>query len=79
MSAQINIEKLQLLQNEAKQLLKELIATPSFSKEEASTASIIEAYLTKQGVKANRIQNNIWATNLHFDESKPSILLKLTP
>ena len=75
MSAKINIEKLQLLQNEAKQLLKELIATPSFSKEEASTASIIEAYLTKQGVKANRIQNNIWATNLHFDESKPSILL----
>lgn len=75
MSTQINIEKLQLLQNEAKQLLKDLIATPSFSKEEASTASIIESYLTKHGVKANRIQNNIWARNLHFDESKPSILL----
>jgi acetylornithine deacetylase len=75
MNSQLNIEQIHLLQEEAKQLLKQLIATPSFSKEEASTASIIETYLTKHGVKANRIQNNIWATNLHFDESKPSILL----
>lgn len=75
MNNPLNIEFVQSLQEEAKQLLKDLIATPSFSKEEASTASIIESYLTKHGVKVNRIQNNIWATNLHFDASKPSILL----
>jgi acetylornithine deacetylase len=67
MNNPLNIEFVQSLQEEAKQLLKDLIATPSFSKEEASTASIIESYLTKHGVKVNRIQNNIWATNLHFD------------
>ncbi len=75
MSSAINIERLQSLQQEAKQLLKELIVTPSFSKEENATATIIEQFLIQRGVQAHRIQNNIWATNLHFDESKPSILL----
>ena len=69
-SAQIN-----LLQKEAKQLLSKLIATPSFSKEENNTADLIQAYLHQKKVKTERIQNNIWATNLHFDNSKPSILL----
>lgn len=72
---QHNHASVQLLQAEAIQLLKQLIATPSYSKEEADTANIIQQYFTKHNVPTNRVQNNIWATNLHFDQHKPTILL----
>ncbi len=72
---QHHTDSIQLLQSEAVQLLKQLIATPSFSKEEAGTASIIQQYFDTHQVATNRIQNNIWATNLHFDQNKPTILL----
>lgn len=65
----------QQLHTEAISLLKHLIATPSFSKEEDGTASIIERFLKDHGVKTNRYLNNIWAINKFYDESKPSILL----
>lgn len=57
------------------QLLKQLITTASFSKEEAATASLIEQFLNARNIKTNRIKNNIWAINLHFDPSKKTILL----
>ena len=63
------------LHSEAINLLKELIATPSFSKEEDKTAAIIERSLQARGVTTNRHLNNIWACNKFFDESKPSVLL----
>lgn len=75
MTNQIHIQNIESLQQEAKQLLKNLIATPSFSKEEANTAAIIEAFLQAHSIKTNRVQNNIWATNLHYDVVKPTILL----
>src|SRR5215216_5200569 len=56
-------------------LLKELIAIPSFSKEEDKTASIIEIFLQSCDIKTERHLNNIWAKNKHFDQSKPTILL----
>jgi acetylornithine deacetylase len=56
-------------------LLKQLISTPSFSKEEDNTADIIEQFLTRHGVKTHVYLNNIWARNRFFDEQKPSILL----
>lgn len=68
-------DSVQVLQSEALQLLKKLIAIPSFSKEETGTADLIQAFFTKHHIKTNRIQNNIWATNLHFDQNKPTILL----
>lgn len=67
--------ELEILQKEAIGLLKELIATPSFSKEEQNTADIIEQFLSKHGVKTNVYLNNIWAKNVYFDEQKPTILL----
>jgi acetylornithine deacetylase len=70
-----NTDRIQLLQSEALQLLKQLIATPSFSKEEEGTANCIQQFFTKHQVETNRIQNNIWVTNLHFDQNKPTILL----
>jgi acetylornithine deacetylase len=56
-------------------LLQKLIATPSFSKEEDTTASILFDYLQQNGVSPNRHLNNVWATNRHFDNAKPTLLL----
>lgn len=61
--------------NEALDLLKQLIATPSFSKEEDKTADLIQAFFQNKGISTQRKGNNIWVKNLHFDDSKPTILL----
>jgi acetylornithine deacetylase len=63
------------LYTQALTLLQQLIAIPSFSKEENLTADLIEQYLQLQSVKTHRKMNNIWAWNEHFDASKPTILL----
>jgi acetylornithine deacetylase len=60
---------------EAIALLKQLIAIPSFSKEEDGTAALLEGYLRSKDIAVNRLQNNIWAKNRHFDAAKPTILL----
>ncbi|HWB24173.1 MAG TPA: M20 family metallo-hydrolase [Chitinophagaceae bacterium] len=66
---------MQLLAGNAISLLKKLIATPSFSKEEEETAEIIENFLESKGVSTYSYLNNIYARNKYFDESKPTILL----
>jgi acetylornithine deacetylase len=68
-------ESINHLHEEAISLLKKLIATPSFSKEEDQTAEIIEKFFLKKNVPAKRYLNNIWAVNKYFDESKPTLLL----
>jgi len=68
-------QKLMPLESEILNLLKELITTPSFSKEEGSTADKISSFLGKHGIAWERSGNNIWARNLHFDEAKPTLLL----
>ena len=64
-----------ILYTAAVDLLRQLIATPSISREEDKTASVIENFFRLHQVKPNRFLNNIWAVNKHFDLSKPSILL----
>lgn len=56
-------------------LLEQLIATPSFSKEEAGTATILENFFSEQGIPSQRIGNNVWAINQYFNPSKPTLLL----
>ena len=56
-------------------LLKQLIATPSFSLEEDKTATLIDQFLTDQGIPFQRKKNNIWAHNAQFDPAKPTLLL----
>lgn len=68
-------EDLHILQRSSTDLLKKLIAIPSFSKEEDKTADLIEQFLQSKNVPAERLLNNIWATNKFFDEAKPTILL----
>ncbi|MFC2176430.1 M20/M25/M40 family metallo-hydrolase, partial [Bacteroidota bacterium] len=63
------------LYEDAVSLLKQLIATQSFSKEEDLTAAIIEGWLKDRGVETKRKGNNIWAYNKHFSSDKPTILL----
>jgi acetylornithine deacetylase len=60
---------------EAVALLKSLISTPSFSKEEGETATIIAEFLKEKGVSIHTKGNNIWAFNKYFDATKPTILI----
>ncbi|MBF8148620.1 M20 family metallo-hydrolase [Winogradskyella sp. F6397] len=63
------------LTTEAIALLKQLIETQSFSSEEDNTALLIENWFTTHNVPFKRNNHNIWSTNKHFDESKPTLLL----
>ncbi|MDG5490208.1 M20 family metallo-hydrolase [Psychroserpens sp. SPM9] len=63
------------LTTRAIQLLKALIETPSFSSEEDKTAQHIEQWFSHQNIAFKRTQNNVWATNKYFDNSKPTLLL----
>lgn len=71
----MNNHSLQELQQSAIELLKQLIATPSFSKEEQDTASILKIFLEERGIEAKQFKYNVWATNKHFDAGKPTLLL----
>lgn len=66
---------LSTLAAEATELLRRLIATPSFSREEHRTATLIRDYFEEHTIPFQRKLNNLWATNLHFDPAKPTILL----
>lgn len=63
------------LQSEAIELLKELIATPSFSKEEEQTAGILCRFLGERDIIHTRVGNNVFALNKNYDAAKPSVLL----
>lgn len=56
-------------------LLKNLIATPSFSKEEAGAAELMRNFLQKEGIPFHTKENNTWAFSQHFEHRKPTILL----
>lgn len=61
--------------SQAISLLKQLIETPSLSRAEDASAAILEKFFNENGVATHRMGNNVWAKNLHFDDSKPTILL----
>ena len=61
--------------NEAVELLKMLIATPSVSRDEAAAAAVLEAYMREKELNPQRHGNNVWCASPNFDESKPVILL----
>jgi acetylornithine deacetylase len=56
-------------------LLSDLIAQPSFSREENLTGDIIYSFFEHLGIPCHRVKNNIWAYNKYFDPLKPTILL----
>ncbi len=57
------------------ELLKALIGTPSYSRQEEATAHLIQQFFQQKQIPAHRFLNNIWATNYAFDSVKPTLLL----
>ncbi len=64
-----------ILQANAIGLLKQLITTPSFSKEEDNSSALIKTFLENNEVKTEQFLYNTWAKNKYFDANKPTILL----
>lgn len=60
---------------EAIELLKKLIETQSFSKEEDNAALVIRDYFKSKDIAFYTHLNNTWAVNKHFDIQKPTLLL----
>ena len=63
------------MKEEAIDLLRLLIKTPSFSGEEDQTATLIQDFLQKKGYQVKRKGNNIWVSNKNFLAERPTILL----
>ena len=60
--------------NEAVELLKQLISTPSVSREETDAANILADFIEKCGLPCERIGNNLLVRE-ELDEGKPTVLL----
>ena len=69
------MEDFEVLNKDAVELLKKLIATQSFSREEHETASIIRRYLEQHGVTVLNEGNNIYARNAFYKSGRPTLLL----
>lgn len=59
----------------AVELLVKLIQTPSFSREEAGTATLMQQFLAAHGAAPQRRGHNVWAAAPGFDARKPTLLL----
>jgi len=56
-------------------LLRQIIARPSFSREETDLADFLENYLREKKLFPQRKGNNIWLQSPNWDDRKPVILL----
>jgi acetylornithine deacetylase len=63
------------LKAEAIALLKELIAIPSFSKDEGVTADVIGNFLRNKNLVPHRLGNNVWAFASTYNPDLPTIWL----
>ena len=63
------------LYDSAVELLTRLIEIPSYSKEESSTAEVIEEFFTARDIEVHKSGNNVWAFANIFDKNKPTIWL----
>ena len=57
------------------ELLRKLIATPSFSREERAAADIVWQFMQSQGLDPRRLGNNVWCIAPHYREDRPTVLL----
>lgn len=64
-----------MLTQNAIALLQDLIRLESFSGAEDRTTTRIEEWFSSYEIPFQRKDNNIWATNKHFDIQKPTLLL----
>ena len=61
--------------NDAVELLKQLIATPSVSRNETAAADIMEKQMITYGLTPHREANNVWVLSPDWDDTKPTLLL----
>lgn len=61
--------------SQAVEMLKELIATPSVSRDEQRAADIIVRYLQQYGMEYQREGNNVWTIAPGYDANLPTLLL----
>ncbi len=57
------------------ELLSQMIATPSLSRQEEGTASLIFDWLASRGAEPRRFRNNVYALSADFDPKRPTLLL----
>lgn len=57
------------------ELLQKLIATPSITRDEMATASLLYDEMVSCGYAPQRIGNNVLAYNKHFNAEKPTVVL----
>jgi len=62
-------------ETDAIELLKQLIATPSVSREETRAADLLETRMTEWGLQPRREGNNVWSVCPDYDENRPTLLL----
>ncbi len=56
-------------------LLRDLIQTPSFSREEQDTASLLNLWLSSRGLEVRRSGNNLWVRGAAYSQDKPTVML----
>ncbi len=56
-------------------MLKELITTPSISRDEKDAADIIFKYIKSAGIEPQRHGNNVWAIANNYNPQQPTLLL----
>ncbi len=61
--------------HDATNLLRQLIAVPSVSRDEAKAADVLEKTIADYGFNVNREGNNLWIKSDNFDTEKPTLLL----
>lgn len=60
---------------DAVELLRELIATPSVSRNEQAAADVMERRMRSYGLHVHRHLNNLWTTSPDWDDQRPTLLL----
>lgn len=72
MTKKLSIEA---LTDDAVWLLRQLVAIPSFSREEDQAADLIFAHMESLQLEPQRVGNNVWAQSKNFDPARPTLLL----
>lgn len=68
----MNIEQ---LTNDAIELLMQLIATPSVSRDESAAADIMQQAMLDYGLHPHRLGNNVWVKSSRWIANRPTLLL----
>lgn len=71
----IDKDKIDNLYKGAVSLLEGMISLPSFSREEAATADLIQSFLQEQGYQPQRQGNNVWCVAENSPAGAPLLLL----